>query len=60
MRVEITKCYLVQVMDEDGNELACEYVFGDKEEAKDTGRQLKKLATMQEEYERKLYRKGAE
>lgn len=42
MRVEITKCYLVQVMDEDGNELACEYVFGDKEDAKETGRMLKR------------------
>lgn len=42
MRVEITKCYLVQVRDEDGNELACEYVFGDKEEAKEAGRLLKR------------------
>lgn len=42
MKVEITKCYLVQVMDEDGNELACEYVFGDKEAAKETGRLLKR------------------
>ena len=43
MRVEITKCYLVQVLDEDGNELACEYVFGDKEDAKETGRLLKRI-----------------
>lgn len=42
MRVEITKCYLVQIKDEEGNELACEYVFGDKEAAKETGRLLKK------------------
>lgn len=60
MRVEITKCYLVQVTDEDGNELACEYVFGDKEEAKNTGRHLKKLTAMRQEYDRNLYRKGAE
>lgn len=41
MRVEITKCYLVQVLDDEGNEVACEYVFGDKEEAKETGKRLK-------------------
>lgn len=44
MRVEITKCYLVQIKDEDGNEVACEYIFGDKEDAKETGRELKKIA----------------
>ena len=42
MKVEITKCYLVQVLDEEGNELACEYVFDDKQGAVKTGRELKR------------------
>ncbi len=42
MKVEITKCYLVQVIDEEGNELAYEYVFDDKKGAVETGRALKK------------------
>lgn len=41
MKVQITKCYLVQIVDEEGNELKCEYVFGDKEDAKKVGRELK-------------------
>ena len=41
MKVEITKCYLVQIKDAEGNEVACEYVFGDKEDAKETGKRLK-------------------
>lgn len=41
MRVQITKCYLVQVLDSEGNEVACEYVFGDKEQAEQTGKRLK-------------------
>lgn len=44
MKVQITKCYLVQVLDNEGNELKNEYVFGDKEEAKETGKYLKKIA----------------
>lgn len=41
MRTVITKCYLVQITDNEGNELACSYVFGDKEDAKREGRTLK-------------------
>lgn len=41
MKIEITKMYLVQVMDKDGNELAYEYVVGDKAEAMATGKSLK-------------------
>lgn len=26
-KIQITKCYLVQVLDEDGNEVACDYSF---------------------------------
>ncbi len=37
MRVKITKCYLVK----EGNELKCEYVFGDKTAADETGKRLK-------------------
>lgn len=41
MKVRITKCYLVQVLDDEGNQLTSEYVFGDKEDAKATGKALK-------------------
>lgn len=44
MKVQITKCYLVQVLDDEGNEVACEYVFGDKEDAKQAGKRLKEEA----------------
>lgn len=43
MKVQITKCYLVQIIDNEGNELKNEYVFGDKEIAKETGRLLKDI-----------------
>lgn len=43
MKVRITKCYLVQILDADGNELKNEYVFGDKEDAKAHGKSLKEL-----------------
>lgn len=42
MRTVITKCYLVQILDNEGNELSCSYVFGDKEDAKKEGRALRK------------------
>lgn len=41
MKVEITKLYLVQVMDKDGNEIAYEYVVGDKADAVAVGKSLK-------------------
>ena len=41
-KVEITKCYLVQILDEEGNEIRCEYVFGDKEYAKQRGKEMRK------------------
>lgn len=41
MKVEITKMYLVQVMDKDGNEIAYEYVVGDKTDAVAVGKSLK-------------------
>lgn len=45
MKIRVTKCYLVQVLDEDGNEQACEYVFVDtKKEAETRGRELQREA----------------
>ena len=41
MKVLITKCYLVQVLDDCGNELKCEYVFGNKDEANEVGKRMK-------------------
>lgn len=39
--VRVTKCYLVQVLDEDGNEVACDYAFVEnKKEAENTGREM--------------------
>ena len=49
MKVRITKCYLVQVLDNEGNELESEYVFGDKEDAKAHGKSLKELIKMEKE-----------
>lgn len=42
MKVQITKCYLVQILDDNGNELEYEYVFGNKKDADKTGKELKK------------------
>ena len=41
MRIEITKCYLVQILDSDGNELQCEYVCGDRQAAVREGQAMK-------------------
>lgn len=41
MKVQITKCYLVQVTDDSGNELRCEYVFGNRAEAEKAGSRIK-------------------
>ena len=49
MRIEITKLYLVQVMDKDGNELAYEYVVGDKAEAMATGKSLKENLKLEQD-----------
>lgn len=43
-RVRVTKCYLVQVIDSEDNEVACEYVFANsKEEAMQRGKELKSM-----------------
>lgn len=41
--VRVTKCYLVQVIDAEGNEVACDYVFAqNKKEAENRGELLVK------------------
>lgn len=39
--VRITKCYLVEYVDDDGKELCYDYCFGTKEEAVKVGEKLK-------------------
>lgn len=41
MKIQITKCYLVQLLDNEGNELQCEYVFGDRQAALREGQTMK-------------------
>ena len=51
-RVKITKCYLVQVVDEDGNEVVCDYDFvNTKKEAEQTGRDLIDALTCKDDEE---------
>jgi hypothetical protein len=39
--IRVTKCYLVQVLDAEGNELQCEYAFVDsKKEAECRGKEM--------------------
>lgn len=41
MRIEVTKCYLVQILDDEGNEITSEYTFKDnKREAMEVGKDL--------------------
>lgn len=42
MKVELTKCYLIQIRDEEGNEIASEYYFADRQDAWERGQQIKK------------------
>ena len=40
-KIEVTKCYLVQILDEEGNEVASDYDFvQNKKEAEQTGREM--------------------
>lgn len=44
MRIEITRCYLVQVLDDEGNELASDYDFvATKKEAMETGKEMLRI-----------------
>lgn len=40
LSVRVSKCYLVQVLDEDGNELDLDYVFTDRKGAERRGKEL--------------------
>lgn len=42
VKVQITKCYLVQILDKDGYELECDYSFVNKEDAKRIGERMLK------------------
>lgn len=52
LKIRITKCYLVEIIDEEGNSILCEYVFGDKEEANDVAKSLKESVKQEIEDER--------
>lgn len=41
LKTQITKCYLIQVLDDDGNEIECEYVFSDRKEAELRAKEMK-------------------
>ena len=41
MKVEVYKCYLVKVVDDEGNELYSEYIFTDRKDAIRQGKEMK-------------------
>lgn len=41
MKVKITKCYLIQILDDNDNEIKSEYVFGSRKDAERDARELK-------------------
>lgn len=41
LSVQLTRCYLIQVLDEDGNEVSCEYAFMDRKDAVERGKELR-------------------
>lgn len=54
MKVEVYKCYLVEVVDDEGNELYSEYIFTDRKDAIRIGKEekerlIKQLQREQEE-----------
>ena len=49
VKVQITRCYLIQILDKDGNELDCDYCFLSRDEAKKAGEQMKKRYNEQED-----------
>lgn len=40
-KVRISKCYLIEICDKDGNELACDYSFVSYNDAKKIGQRMK-------------------
>lgn len=49
LKVRVSKCYLVQVIDEEGNELDLDYVFTDRKGAEQRGKELKEELLRKEE-----------
>ena len=41
MRVEVYKCYLVEVVDDDGNVVDSQYIFTDRKDAIRQGKEMK-------------------
>lgn len=42
MKIRLTKCYLVEIVDSEGNEIESEYVFADRTKSKEYGEEMKK------------------
>lgn len=42
MKIRLTKCYLVEIVDSEGNEIESEYVFADRTKSKEYGEKMKK------------------
>ena len=42
IKIRVTKLYLAEIIDEEGNSLDCDYVFGDKAYAEQVAKQMKK------------------
>lgn len=41
LKVRVSKCYLVQVIDSNGNELDSQYIFGSRNDAERRGTEMK-------------------
>lgn len=41
MKIRLTKCYLVEIVDSEGNEIESEYVFVDRTKSKEYGEKMK-------------------
>lgn len=41
MKIRLTKCYLVEIVDSEGNEIESEYVFADRTKSKEYGEKMK-------------------
>lgn len=52
MKVRVTKCYLVQVLDDEGNEIECVYDFSSSyKEAKEAGERMLEDLKERERYD---------
>lgn len=41
IKIRLTKCYLVEIVDSEGNEIESEYVFADRTKSKEYGEKMK-------------------